>query len=75
MKPLDQRTARVLDRRGQPLALNVTVAESPGAQTSLPSVTADVLLAPLAEGDYVLELTAGAGAQTERRLMAFRVVR
>jgi VWFA-related protein len=69
LTPLDQRTARVLDRRGQPLPLNATIAQTPTA------VTVDLLLAPLAEGDYLIELVAGAGAQTERRLLAFRVVR
>ena len=35
----------------------------------------DVTLAPLSEGTYVVELTATAGSDTERRLLAFRVVR
>lgn len=69
LKPLDQRTARVLDRRGQPLPLNATIAQTAEA------VTVDLLLAPLAEGDYLIELVAGAGGQTERRLIAFRVIR
>ena len=34
-----------------------------------------IVLAPLSEGSYVLELTASAGPETERRLLAFRVVR
>jgi hypothetical protein len=33
------------------------------------------MLAPLAEGDYLIELTAGAAGQTERRLLAFRIIR
>ena len=66
---LDNRSARVLDRRGDPLAVPVTLTESPGA------VNVDVLLAPLAEGDYLIELTAGQGARTDRRVLAFRVIR
>ena len=69
LKQLDARTARLLDRNGKPLALGVAVAEQSG------KVFADLNLAPLAEGDYVIELNAGAGAQTEKQLIAFRVVR
>jgi hypothetical protein len=39
------------------------------------ALAADFLLALLAEGDYLVELVAGAGGKTERRLVAFRVVR
>ena len=85
MKALDQRTARVLDRNGQPLALAATVTESAGAIASggrgaplvigRTVVAVDLNLAPLSEGDYGIELTAGQGAQTDRRVVAFRVVR
>ena len=57
------------DRNGRPLALNVALAEQPGV------LVADLTLAPLAEGEYVIELTAGADAQTDKRLLGFRVVR
>jgi hypothetical protein len=61
---------RVLDRRGQPVAVTATVAEAtPGF------VSVDVNLAPLAEGDYLLELSASAGGTTEKALIAFRIVR
>ena len=75
LKPLDQRTARILDRKGNPLAIAVAATEITSAQWSVPVVAADLTLAALAEADYLLELTAGAGAQTERKLFAFRVVR
>jgi hypothetical protein len=32
-------------------------------------------LAPLSDGDYVVELVAGSGAETERKLLAIRVIR
>jgi len=50
---------------------------APLARTVDGSVTlaADVNLAPLGAGDYVIELTAGAGGETERRLIAIRVGR
>lgn len=65
---LDERRARLLDRRGQPLAIAVTVS-TPREDT----VAADLTLAPLAAGDYLIELAAGAGGRTERHLVAFRV--
>ena len=73
LKPLDNRVARLLDRRGQPLAVvvNVTEREVDGAQV----VAADMNLAPLSDGDYVVELVAGSGAEAERKLLAIRVIR
>jgi VWFA-related protein len=70
---LDERTARVLDRRGAPLPIPATVTEADTASGRVLNV--DVNLAPLAEGDYLVELTAGKSGQTERGLLAFRVVR
>jgi hypothetical protein len=71
--PLDQRVARVLDRRGQPLALGATATEQESSGRQV--VAVDLNLAPLSEGDYVIELSAGRGADTGRRLLAFRVVK
>jgi VWFA-related protein len=70
---LDERTARLLDRRGVPMPIPATVTEvdTPAGRV----VNVDVNLAPLAEGDYLVELTAGKSGQTERGLLAFRVVR
>jgi hypothetical protein len=67
--PPESRSARLLDRRGEPLAVPATITETPG------EINVDVLLAPLAEGDYLVELTTGQGGQSERHLLAFRVVR
>jgi hypothetical protein len=39
-----------------------------------PTVAADLNLAPLTAGDYVIELTLGQGATRERALVAFRIV-
>ena len=52
-------TARLLDRRGQPLTIPATTGQidEPGRQ----AVTVEPALAPLAPGDYVIELAAGAG--------------
>ncbi|MEO7192087.1 MAG: VWA domain-containing protein [Vicinamibacterales bacterium] len=73
LKPLDRRGARLLDRRGQalPIAAALTERDVDGQ----PQLAADIALAPLAEGDYVLELSVGSGDDAARTLLAFRVVR
>jgi hypothetical protein len=72
-RALDDRTARLLSRRGEPLPVPVALTErSDGDRTVL---AADLVLAPLADGDYVIEVTAAAGGDKVQRLLAFRVVR
>jgi VWFA-related protein len=71
--PLDSRSARLLDRRGAPLAASVPVAE--GERDGQPIVVVELALAALAEGDYVIELTAARGGATTKRMVAFRVTR
>ncbi len=70
---MESRVARLLDRRGEPLGVGATVTEFERDGQRI--VAADVVLAPLADGDYLLELAAGQGGATVRRLVAFRVVR
>jgi hypothetical protein len=62
-------TARLLDRAGTPMAIPVsaTVRDDPDSSRWQ---SAEVALAPLAPGDYVVEIVAG----TSRTLVAFRVV-
>jgi VWFA-related protein len=61
--------ARLLDRTGKPLAVPVAAAVRDDADGSR-WLTAQLALAPLAPGDYVIELASG-----ERRMLsAFRVV-
>jgi hypothetical protein len=38
-------------------------------------LAADLTLAPLADGDYVIEVTASSGRAKLQKLLAFRVVR
>ncbi len=64
--------ARLLDRTGQPLAVPVAVSER--TDNGQRWLVANVAFAPLAKGDYVLELSAVAGEKTERTLVAVRVV-
>jgi hypothetical protein len=61
--------ARLLDRTGKPLAIPVTMAtreDSDGSRWT----TAQLALAPLAAGDYIIELTNG----SMRTLAGFRIV-
>jgi len=69
---LTERSARLLGRNSQPLAVNVTLTERDGA--SGPIIVADATLASLAPGDYVVELRVTAGSGTKASLVAFRVV-
>jgi VWFA-related protein len=65
----DTGSARLLDRTGKPLTVPVTAAVRDEADGSR-WLTAQLALAPLAPGDYVVELSEG----DKRMLAAFRVV-
>jgi VWFA-related protein len=71
LKALDQRQARLLGKNGQPLAVAVNVTERQVDGAAM--LAADVNLAPLGPGDYVIEVTAGSGTQLETRLVGIRV--
>jgi hypothetical protein len=72
LAPADRRDARLLGRNGQPLAVPVTLSERESAGRAM--LAADVNLAPLSAGDYVVELSIGRGEMTEKKLVALRVV-
>ena len=72
-KPLDDRTGRLLNRRGEPLAVPVTLTERADGDRLV--LAADLPLAPLADGDDVIEVTATSAGAKLQRLLAFRVVR
>jgi hypothetical protein len=65
--------ARLLDRTGKalPVPLATSVTDEPDGSRWL---TAQATLAPLAAGDYLIEVTAMAGGAQKRTLTAFRVV-
>ena len=65
-------SARLLDRKGQPLAVPVTatVRENGGGREAV----AEAMLASLAPGDYLVELTLGDGASRQVVVMAIRIV-
>jgi hypothetical protein len=62
--------ARVLDRAGKPLQVPVRVSERTDAAGGLRWIVAEATLAPLAPGDYAIEVTAGDAKQ----VTGFRVV-
>ena len=70
---IDGSSARLLDRKGQPIGapLMVTDRMSDGAR----HVLVVDLAVTLADGDYVLELTAKSGDRTDLDLVPFRVAR
>jgi VWFA-related protein len=63
--------ARVLDRAGQGLQIPVTVSERTDDATGQHWIAADVILGPLAPGDYGIEVALG----NERVVTAIRVTR
>lgn len=69
----DPMTARLLDRTGQPIPVPVTPVVRDDADGSRWQ-TVRLALAPLAAGDYIIELTSEAATARKRTLIAFRVV-
>jgi VWFA-related protein len=62
-------TARLLDRFGKALQVPVQVSERADAE-GIRWIVADVTLAPLATGDYAIEVTAGGASQ----VTGFRII-
>jgi hypothetical protein len=69
---LEAPTARLLDRRGQPLPIPVTAGQREDGAARF--ATAEVVLAPLAPADYLIEVSVRRGEQTEKVVTAFRIV-
>ena len=66
---------RVLDRNGQPLPVPVTVSERTDSASGQRWLTADINLAPLAPGDYGIEVGVFRPGTDTRVVTAIRVVR
>ena len=66
-------TGALLDRNGTKTAVPVVAGERTDGATGQRWLTADITLAPLGPGDYVVELTTTAGSQQNRTLVAIRV--
>jgi VWFA-related protein len=63
----------LLDRTGTKTAVPVAVGERTDTASGQRWLTADVTLAPLGAGDYVIELTSTAGTEQKRTLVPIRV--
>src|SRR5205809_1114830 len=63
----------VLDRNGTKTAVPVAVGERSDAATGQRWLTADITLAPLGAGDYVIELSVAQGSEQKKTLVAIRV--
>jgi VWFA-related protein len=66
-------TGALLDRNGTTTAVPVVIGERTDAASGQRWLTADITLAPLGPGDYVVELTTTAGSQQHKTLVAIRV--
>ena len=71
LQPVESHQARLLDRTGKPIAIPMTTAmrDNGGAQM----VATDLNLAPLSNGDYLIEVTAKSGDKTDTQVVAIRV--
>ena len=63
----------LLDRNGNRTAVPVATSERTDAGTGQRWLVAEITLAPLGAGDYVVELSATEGAQQKKTLVAVRV--
>jgi hypothetical protein len=66
-------TGALLDRTGKRLTVPVTTGLRTDASSGQKWLTADLVLAPLGTGDYIVELTFTQGGAKQRVLSAFRV--
>jgi hypothetical protein len=70
---IDGRQGRILGRDGVPLALSPTLSDREEGATRF--VVADLNLAPLTAGEYIIEVTATGGGKTDAAHLAIRVGR
>jgi VWFA-related protein len=66
-------TGVLLDRNGNKTAVPVATGERTDAASNQRWLTADVTLAPLGAGDYVIELTVSQGTEQKKTLVGIRV--
>jgi hypothetical protein len=69
LAPLDRREARLLDRTGRPLPIEIPLSEDAAKKI----LCLEMSLSGLPRADYLFELTAGAGPTLERHLLAIRM--
>jgi hypothetical protein len=63
----------LLDRNGKTLPIPVPTGERTDAATGQRWLTADLVLAPLGAGEYVIELTVRRGTEDQKIMKAIRV--
>ncbi len=68
-------SGRLVDKAGQAIAVPVVMGERKDDATGQRWLTADLTLAPLAPGDYAVEVTAVSRSGEQRTVTAIRVVR
>lgn len=66
--------ARLMNREGQVLPLIVALSERSDDSLKVRFIVADLTLAPLAQGEYVIDIQAVSGARTERVSYGFRLI-
>jgi len=66
-------TGAVLDRNGTKTVVPVATSERTDSATGQRWLVADITLAPLGPGDYVVELSTVRGSETQKALVGFRV--
>ena len=71
--PLDSRMARLLNKQGEPLPVPVPLTERTDGDRLV--LAADLVLAPLAPADYVIEIAAARGTDKVQHGIAFRIIR
>lgn len=67
-------SARLLGRDGLPLQVGIVIGERIDAGSGTRFVVADVTLAPLAQGEYAIEVAVARAEQKESATYAFRLV-
>jgi VWFA-related protein len=66
--------ARLLNRSGQELPLTIAMSERVDDKQHMRLIVADLTLAPLAQGEYVLEVAAEGNGKKETASFGFRIV-
>jgi VWFA-related protein len=69
-----QASARLLTREGRPLNVAIALSERTDADSGQRMLVADVVLAPLAQGDYAVEISVEQGDRRESATYAFRLI-
>jgi VWFA-related protein len=67
-------TTRLLNRNGQQLPLTVTLSERVDEKLQTRLIVADLILAPLAQGEYVLEVVVERDGKKDIATYGFRIV-